>query len=81
VMPPPTTMLSQLMNCLPRCSGASKGGSGIFARAKIFRCRRVKNAALLTRPPRRCHLEVSGREASRSIDARSPRGVEQEAIL
>src|SRR5579863_10148158 len=58
------------MGGLPRCSGASRplraaSGDGLWP--------------ALTRPVRRSRLKASGREASRIIDARSPRGVEQEA--
>lgn len=44
-----------------------------------LRSRRVKDATLLTRPVRHSRRKASGREASRHIDTRLPRGVEQEA--
>ncbi len=52
-------------------------------RCAWLRSRRVKNAALLTRPLRRSLLNLSGRRASRQNRRLRalPRGVEQRAVL
>ena len=63
---------------MPRCSVASKGGCSPCSPKQgcaWLRSRRVKNAALLTHPARHAVLNLSGRRASRHIDAKTPAGV------